>query len=120
MWVFVLIFEKMKTIRYTKHLFASFLLPVVFFLVAFSTTQHSETKINCGKPVINISQANGIAMREHTEGGSVNPVRIPDFIESNWQLASLQLNTKATQHAALQIPAHVFNVFYSLVTINAP
>lgn len=120
MSVFVLIFEKMKFIRHTKQIIASFLLPVVLFLVAFFSTQHSETKVNSGKPVINISQANGITIREHAEGGSVNPVRIPDFIESNWQRASLQLNTEATQHAALQIPAHVFNVFYSLVTINAP
>jgi hypothetical protein len=110
----------MKIIRHTKQFFASFLLPVVLFLIAFSSTQQAERKNNSGKPVIHITQAAAIAIREHTESDFVNPVRIPDFIETNWQQASLFLNTKVSQHAALHIPAHVFNVFYSLITIHAP
>ncbi|MBX2896705.1 MAG: hypothetical protein KF763_14765 [Cyclobacteriaceae bacterium] len=110
----------MEIIRHTKQLFASFLLPVVLFLVAFSATQQAERKINSGKPVIHISQATAIAIREHIESDSVHPVRIPEFMEANWQQASLQLNSKVSQHAALHIPAHVFNVFYSLITIHAP
>ncbi|MBX2915627.1 MAG: hypothetical protein KF856_10200 [Cyclobacteriaceae bacterium] len=110
----------MKIIRHTTHLFASFLLPVVFFLVAFTTSPQAKTKITTGKAVIHISQTGGITIREHATGDSVNPVRIPEFTETNWLQASLHLSTATTQHVALQIPAHVYNVFYSLVTINAP
>jgi len=117
---FVGIFEPMKLFRYIKQLCASLLIPVVFLLIIFSTGEPSETKTRATKPTIHLSQVSAIAMREHTGGDYVTQVRIPDFIEVNWQQASLQLALEVNQHAALQIPAHVFNVFYSVVTINAP
>jgi len=117
---FVGIFESMKLFRYIKQPGACLLIPVVFLLIIFSAGEPSETKARATKPTIHLSQVSAIALREHTGGDYVTQVRIPDFIEVNWQQASLQLALKVNQHAALQIPGHVFNVFYSVVTINAP
>lgn len=110
----------MKVFRLTKQICASLLLPVVFLLVAFSTIDRAETKTYSGKPAIHISQVAGITLREHAESTPVSPFRNADAIETNWQQASLQLGSEANQHVALQVPAHVFNVFYSVITINAP
>jgi len=110
----------MKIFRHTKQICASLLLPVVFLLVAFSTIERAETKTYSGKPAIHISQVAGITIREHTENAPVNPLRNPDALETNWQQSSLHLGSEASQHVALQVPAHVFNVFYSVITINAP
>ena len=76
----------------TKQLSALAMLPIVFILISFTTVQKTEPQAS-GKPVINISQASVFTVRDHSENAPLNPVRYPDFIVTNWQLAKLQLAT---------------------------
>ncbi|MCW5909931.1 MAG: hypothetical protein KIT62_02595 [Cyclobacteriaceae bacterium] len=111
----------MKIIRLTKQIWATALLPVIFVLVAFSSIQDTGgTRASNGKPVVHISQAYVVTVRDHTENAPINPVRNHDFIITNWQRACLQLTTSIRKKGALHIPVNSFHVFYSVVTINAP
>jgi len=112
-----IIFGVMK-IR-TKQLSALAMLPIVFILISFTTVQKTEPQAS-GKPVINISQASVFTVRDHSENAPLNPVRYPDFIVTNWQLAKLQLATSMHKKEARQVPITSINIFYSVVTINAP
>lgn len=110
----------MKILRLTKQFWASAMLPVVFALVAFSTVQKAEAQTTGEKPVIQISQAVAITVRDQAENIPVNPIRNHDFIETTWLLASFRLTTLIHKQDALQVPVHCFNVFYEVITINAP
>lgn len=110
----------MKIIRLTKQIWASAMLPIVFVLVAFSTVQKTDAQPTGGKPVIQISQASALTVRDQAENIPVKPIRQHDVIETNWQLASFQFSTLIRKQEALRVPIHSFNVFYEVVTINAP
>lgn len=95
------------------------MLPIVFILIAFSTVQKTETQAS-SKPVINISQASAITIRDHAENSPVNPVRYVDFFVTHWQQTTIQLGISIQKKEARQIPVNSFTIFYSIVTINAP